>query len=594
MKNISYLPILFILTIILIACNSAPPIIYYQNNFGDIKEIEKFIKSNAPSEEAFVGVQRLAGLYLSSSLNSDAVNAYKNYKSYFPNMTQRFDKIISLLTQKKDSLKITLLTPNINTSDDEYLPVISADNQTLYFTGYSAITNPRRGKKGAELIFMSKYENGIWNEDEQLYLGITFKNAIMDVSADGNQIIIFINGDLFVTNKSISGWTAPKMFPYPINTVYYDADAKLTSDGKAIIFTSDRPGAIDTFVNYGKQYHGAFWGNPDIYVTIKTDSGYSEPINLGRTINTAYAERYPFLHPDGKTLYFCSEGHYGLGCMDIFKSTRLSDTSWTQWSEPVNLGKSINSPEDDLGYVISTDGSLAYFSSIKSGKSFGGQDIYTIKMPQEFKPNPVATINGIVRDIDGNYISADIVWHDLKSGKEMGRLKSDPNNGNYFIVLPLGTNYSYYAEKDGYYPISNNLDLTNENQAVSKNVNVNLYKKDKLENKPIILNNIFFDYDQSILKPESYYELDRLVALLKELSNTSIEISGHTDNKGLSNHNTLLSEQRAKSVVDYLVKMGINPNRLITIGYGKDNPIADNNTDEGRAKNRRVEFKILK
>jgi outer membrane protein OmpA-like peptidoglycan-associated protein len=468
----------------------------------------------------------------------------------------------------------------------------------MYFTG-----SGRKDCIKGEDIFYSDFINGSWQPAKNMGPPFSTKedDAINSVSADGNILVLFGNykgaiggGDNFYAEKETNGWSKIKSFPKPVNSIYWDCDGFLTADGKAFLFTSDRPGGIGDFHKGGDFFHGFYEGNSDIYVSVKTDSGWSNPINLGPAINTPYTERSPFLHPDGKTLYFSSDGFYGLGGLDVFKSVRKSDSSWTDWSEPVNLGKDINTTGFDIAYKITTDGKLAYFSSNRSGGK-GGYDIYSITLPEEARPQKnVMTIKGKVTDENNLPLEAQLKWFDLSTNIEAGELRSNPDNGEYLIILPVGSNYNYYAEKQGYYSVSNSIDLTNEKNYGVMEVDIKMVSIKSLEEKSIKLNNIYFDFDKYDLKPESYTELNRVYKLLSDNPDVKIEISAYTDTRGTDEYNLDLSQKRAQSAVNYLISKGIDVNRLTAIGYGKANPVSDNETEEGRALNRRVEMKVLK
>jgi outer membrane protein OmpA-like peptidoglycan-associated protein len=504
-----------------------------------------------------------------------------------------------MLKKSEQRLSVKNFGRGVNTVEDEYSPVPTADGKLLYFTGYN-----RPDGTGGEDIFVSESNNkGQWQSAKQLgkIINTTTHEYSSSVSTDGNQLIIFGNytesfgsGDLFYSDKTSSGWGKVRHFPSPVNTSNFDCDGKQTSDGKALLFVSDRYGCVGDYVKKGTQFHGSYWGNTDIFVCLKTKEGWSQPINLGSVINTPYAERSPFLHPDGKTLYFSSEGHYGLGRLDVFKTTRLRDDSWTEWSEPVNLGKEINGVGEDWGYIVTTQGDIAYFAADNKPDNIGKSDLYSITLPQEAKPEKVVTVQGRVLDDKGNPLEANIVWEDIDTRQQVGTLRSDPQTGNYFIVLPVGKNYGYYAEKTGYYPSSKNVNLKDEKIPEKVNEDIILFSKEAMIEKEVRINNLFFEYDKFELSPKSFLELDRLVEILQDFPKNKVEISGHTDNQGGDAYNNKLSQQRAQSVVDYLVSKGMPNSKFIAKGYGKSKPVAKNDTEEGRAMNRRVEFKILK
>lgn len=571
--------------------------IFAQRDLETIKtpeELKQYIYLTAPNEDAFVAVQMLAKPYVDKKDWNAAIKIYLDYREWFIDDVTRTDKIIELLNVPAQNLEVTNLE-TINTAKSEYFPVLTIDGKTMYFTF-------AEGKKGGEDIYYSQLISDTWIKPQNLGSPFSTKenDAINSISADGNTIVLFGSykghiggGDNFYAQKTANGWSEIKPFPKPVNSQYWDCDGYLTADGKAFFFTSDRKGGVGDFVKGGQFYHGEYEGNTDIWVSVKNDSGWGKPVNIGPAINTPYAERSPFLHSDGKTLYFSSDGHPGLGSLDVFKSVRLSDTSWTDWSEPVNLGKEINTAGYDVAYKISTDGRYAYFSSDREGGK-GGYDIYRVTLPKEAMPERnVVTIKGRVTDENANPVDAKLLWFDLSSNMNAGSLTSDPETGNYIITLPNGRNYSYFAEHPGYYSVSNNIDLVSQSDFSELTVDIIMQSVQSLQNTSIVLNNIYFDFDKSDLKPESFTELGRVVKFLTDNPNVKIEIAAHTDSKGSDDYNLSLSQKRAESVVGYLTSKGIDPARLIAKGYGEAVPIGDNNTEEGAAKNRRVEMKVL-
>ena len=326
--------------------------------------------------------------------------------------------------------------------------------------------------------------------------------------------------------------------------------------------------------------------------TLSTNQ-WTEPESLGYQINTPYAERTPFLHPDMKTLYFSSDGHGGIGKLDVFKSTRLADSCWNCWSKPINLGKEINTEESDWGYKISTDGEKAYFSKKKSAKE--NEDIYWLNLPPHLRPDFVATVSGKLLDINNKPVAAEIKWEDLQTGKSVGQSKSDPSDGSFFIVLPLGKIYGYYINKDEYFPISNNLDLRNNNKPIEivSDIKLVAFKQMIEEGTAVSINNLFFNFGKYDLLPYSIPELKRVAKIINN-NNLKVEINGHTDNIGDDKNNQVLSEKRAGAVKDFLITEGCSASLLTIVGFGKTQPIASNDNENGRAKNRRVELKFVK
>jgi outer membrane protein OmpA-like peptidoglycan-associated protein len=343
-------------------------------------------------------------------------------------------------------------------------------------------------------------------------------------------------------------------------------------------------------------------------VYVETGAGEGKLTNLGPVINTPYAEYSPYLHPDGKTLFFSSSGHYGLGGLDVFVATRQSDSSWTEWSEPVNLGKQINGPYNDWGFQITTGGDLAYYATAEKksgcwegditapGEACGPSDIFTTELPALARPAVTVTVSGMVMDPDKNPLEANIAWNDLTLNKSAGIAKSDPDSGGYLIILPAGHKYAYSAEKEGYMGASASLDFTDVTVSTDYKHDIVLYPLEKLvgEQIKVTMNNIFFDFDMYSLRPESYLELDRWVDFLTKNPDLKAEIHGHTCWLGSDEYNQKLSENRAKAVVNYLADKGVAKNRLGMKGFGESMPAASNDTKSGREMNRRVEVLLTK
>jgi outer membrane protein OmpA-like peptidoglycan-associated protein len=273
----------------------------------------------------------------------------------------------------------------------------------------------------------------------------------------------------------------------------------------------------------------------------------------------------------------------------------LREDSWTEWSAPVNLGKGLNSVEDDWGYKITTDGRYAYLAQagVKGGQ--GGFDLVRVELPADLRPSPVATVRGRIRSRSGEPLPAKLLYENLTEMSIAGELAAKPDDGSYFIALPLGKHFGYTANLEKYFPVSQHLDLRNRTASLDTVIDITLDRIDELRTQrgSIRLNNLFFDTDKADLKPESYPELNRLVQLLLAQPDARIEIAGHTDNVGGDAYNKSLSERRARAVVQYLVQKGIASARLVPLGLGLSQPVASNTTPEGRALNRRVEVRFL-
>ncbi len=558
----------------------------------------KFIKEKAPADEAFIAVQRIAEYYIEKKDWDSAAYIYEIFKPYFKDKQEDFDDIIAIIKAGEEGLVVRNLGNLINTFKSEWDPNPTPGGEYLYFT-----SNHRAGGQGSDDVWVSELKSGVWQKPVNLGQPVNGINqeTIDNVFVDGNGLMLsgtfegsFGGFDIYMTRASESGWGDLEHLPIPINTKYLDESGYLTGDGNAIIFCSDRPGGTGEFHQFNQYFHGDRHGNIDIYIAIKNESGWGEPINLGPVINTPFAERAAYLHPDGKTLYFSSDGHPGLGRMDVFKSTRLDDDSWTEWSKPVNLGKEINSAKNDWGYVVSLKGDSAFFASRDRPDNYGEWDIYSIALPKSAKPEQVVTISGkVIRD-RRRPTMAKIIWEDLETGEIVGELRSNPRTGHYFIVLPLGKNYGYYAEKKGHYPTSSSIDLTNATagEEIKENIFLTSAGEMKKNNASIIINNIFFDFDKSELKQESFPELDRLDKFLTNNRREKIIIEGHTDDVGSNKYNLELSLKRAEAVRDYLIDKGHPEKRFSVNGFGNARPITKGKSDRDRQKNRRVEIRF--
>ena len=332
------------------------------------------------------------------------------------------------------------------------------------------------------------------------------------------------------------------------------------------------------------------YGSRDLYVSFLMDDGrWSEPLNMGDTLNTALEEVAPFLAADDKTLYFSSNGITGYGKHDIFVSRRLDD-SWTKWSVPENLGPQINSPEDDAFFNIPPTGDYGYFSR---NVSEDNADIFRFELPKEHQPDAVVTVRGVVYNTKTKSpIQAKIIYESLPEGERQGSIESDPVTGEYQIILPTGRMYGYLAEAEGFVAINANIDL--KDTKVYGELGKDLFLVPIEKGAVVRLNNIFFDFDRYQLKEASFAELNRILEVMQENANLKISIQGHTDNIGTDSYNMTLSRNRAQAVVTYLEKNGIASDRLEAIGFGEEKPIASNDQEiDGRELNRRVEFEII-
>ncbi len=523
-----------------------------------------------------------------------AVNAYKHYLEAFPAEKERIVKIIKILEAPEQQVIIENLGDSINTKYHEYYPIITSDDQSLYFTA-----RHRPGGLGGEDIWISHRTAKGWRKAINMGAPINTEDheGFMCLSADGLTAFLFGNypdsygkGDIFYSIYQKDGWSPVKNIGPPINSPDFEGDAWFCADGTTVFFVSDRPGGIGEYRPRDERLIQQEY-NSDIYVCIKTDTGWCQPINLGDRINTPYCERCPVFHPDGRTLFFCSSGHPGLGDLDIFVAYKTGE-SWTDWSEPENLGKEINTIYKDWGYSISLNGDEVYFASVRED-GFGQSDIYKAKFAKKFT-TPITMVTGKLRDKRGQMLdSVRLEWEDIEKFKQLGTAYTRPQ-GDYAIFLPAGRWYRYTATKKGYIFTSRDIDLRREEKPrVHYDIEMPKITPESVPFPPALLN-LFFKLDSSELLPESKSELDRFLKLIRENPHwKKIEISGHTCDLGSDKHNKLLSQNRAQAVVDYIVAQGEPAERFVAKGYGYDQPLYREFTDEARKRNRRVEFRVL-
>jgi outer membrane protein OmpA-like peptidoglycan-associated protein/uncharacterized protein YegL len=757
-------------------------------NYANEYSYDLFIQKRANTDIGFVALQRIIEENISKKKFQLASSKLSNYRSSFNEApyTLWLDGLDSILNAPSQNIVISP-EKDINSLNEEMNPIPSFDGKSLFFCGKS-----RKDNIGGEDIFISQMGKSKTFTNAKTIKSICTSNneAPVSISADGNTLITWSSngsGDIYFSSKMANGeYSSPMPFPAPINLPYsYEADAMLTADGKGMFFISNREGGFNySGRNSGVTFHGDNNYSTDIYFShLLPNNQWSEPVTLDGNINSPYAERSPYLHPDGKTLYFSSDGHGGLGRMDVFKSTLLFENDYIHWNTPENLGKEINTAKNDWGFKFSTDGTKAYFSSesgqknessvillldvsgsmqgnkieslktsaketaefsiqnnseiailafdgtpqipikyylpfsrdlknifnfieglqavgstpmyqayseacqymknfsssssksksiilmtdgvadqsvplqaklqeVKSkgliyptqcialevpqnsqayidlntiavfskGKlfhaeraaqlnvafaeaskeiySFNSQttnrDIYSIELPIYLRPGMVATISGKLKDSKDQPVSAKMKWEDLESNREVGESKSDPTDGSFFIALPVGKNYGYYAETKDYYPLSGNVDLRQETKGIQIIEEFKLVSFEELKSKnvSVTINNVFFDFGKYDLLPASILELNRFANIINTYQR-KIEISGHTDNVGDDSDNLVLSERRAESVRNYLISIGCKPELLFSKGYGEAKPSYSNDTDNNRAKNRRVEFKFI-
>lgn len=560
-------------------------------------------------------------------LNADWDKAMEEYKKYRNTLDEKKEQeqiryVMKLIGEcingkelVKNPVRVFIDNPGtaVNSKYPDYAPVITADGGTMMFTsrrdgGLSLDADAGDGMFYEDIYVTTRSENG-WTPVKNMGKPINTEDhdATIGLSPDGSRLLIYKDekgGDLFYCTLSGETWSKPEKFDKNINTGYHESSACYSPDGKVLYFVSDRPDLS--------------LGGRDIFTSTLNEKGkWSDPVNIGAVINTPYDEESVFMHPDGKTLYFSSKGHSTMGAHDIFKTVFENG----KWTKPENLGYPINTPDDDVFFVLSASGREGYYSSFRPD-GVGEKDIYMITFLGPEKPvmlasedNLLASLSGAVRErvieptvevttakvtllrgvitdaITTEPLEAEIELIDNAKNQVLAVFRSNSTTGKYLVSLPSGKNYGIAVKKEGYLFHSENFDIPAlaDYQEVQKDIPL----KNIAVGSKIVLRNIFFDFDKSTLRSESTSELERLIKLLQDVPSMRIEISGHTDNKGADEYNLKLSESRAKTVVEYLVEKGIDKSRLESAGYGESQPMATNDTEEGRQENRRTEFKIL-
>ena len=532
------------------------------------------------------------GLALYSFLLGDYVAAQRHMESlleYKPRFSSVFNYEVSILAKSivlADSLvrnplnyALNILSENVNSEYDEYFPSLTVDGEKLFFTRLDPRHNTSKQRWNEDLYSCIQLE-GEWSPAQPLPSSVNSKmnEGANTISSDGRELFYAAmyhqRGDMNLYSSSYSNnqWTSPTPISQEVNSPSWDSQPCLSADGSMLFFTSSRPGGL---------------GNSDIYVARRdSNNTFSQIEQLPYPINTPGNDQRPHFHPDGKTLYYSTNGLPGMGGSDLYK-TELNDDG--TWSTPINLGFPINSFKDERGIFVSGDGRLAYISTDRPG-GMGGMDIYQFELPQSIAPRTTAYLKGTVLDsLSGQPIAATIEIYDLTRAKTYRTLNVDAMSGSFLIAIPGSFNYSFHITSSGKIPISRTLtsdtifrsgELLNEEFLLSSPSIGNQFR----------LNNVFFETNSAVLEEISQQELQLVANWMATVEDEVIfELQGHTDNRGSEDWNLTLSQQRADAVRNYLVSIGIPADRLIARGFGMTRPIDTNETEEGRANNRRTE-----
>lgn len=563
-----------------------------------IKAVEAALKL-APDKN--VKLYYLLGkAYYRSGKYQNASDAYQNYLQrvndsapFVAKARQSMTKCLGAVNLLKHPVPFQSvnLGDNINSEDDEYWPTITVDGNTLIFTrlvGSKSISSLHRSV-AQEDFYTSNLVDNVWQLSTPLTsINTIYNEGAQTISTDGKLLFFtactrndgFGSCDIYYSRNKAGNWSVAQNAGEPVNSPSWESQPSISANGESLYFVSNRKGGKGGMDIWKCNLKGfSISGNPI----------WGNPVNLGDSINTPGNEMSPFIHSDGKTLYFASDYWPGMGGYDIFYSRQKNDQSWTT---PQNIGYPINSFKDEQGLVVDASGKNAYYSSDRPGSR--GMDIYSFELHKDARPTPVSYIKGKIVDEDsGAPVCAKVELTDLENSKSVIRGESCWEKGEFLMCLPLGKEYAFNVSKEGYLFYSDNFQLKEKKEIIDPYILEIKMKKIKVGGA-VVLRNVFFNTGSYELLPESKVELQKLIDFLNLNKTVSIEVEGHTDNVGSAEMNQTLSESRAKEVYKYLIDNNIDVVRMKYKGYGLSKPVSSNDTAEGRALNRRTEFVIIK
>lgn len=567
---------------------------------GDIyREQDKTLDAIASYERAVASnpsffpaaIYFLGDLYLEKNQFDKAISAYTRFLKIEGSSPEKvliakfgYDKAIF----RKEAMRnpvvdiIYHLDSNINSEQQEYINYVNDQENYLVFTIKDSGPLGMLSSTIHEYFMESTKQDTLWQKPKVVDLPAieSFDRGGMNLSFDGKQMYLSGCGweeglgscDIYTSKLYAGKWQEPSSLSRSINSSSWESQASISANDMKIYFTSNRKG--------GK-------GGSDIWMSIKVKGKWTPAINLGDSINTTGNEMAPFIHADGQSLYYSSDGTIGMGGYDILISRKLPTGEWTKGK---NLGYPINSKDSDINIFPSIDGNKAWISSNREGGN-GGFDIYSFDLNESIKPKKIITLKGIVLDdITNQVLESTIEITDLQSSELLSISNSDIKNGEFLSVLFPEREYAINISRKGYFFYSGTLYIKgSESSYIQKTFKLIKISKGASAD----LQNIYFDTDKWGIKGESLPELNKLVALLTQNPDLNILIEGHTDNTGIESHNQLLSEKRAKAVMDFLISKHINPKRLSFKGFGANKPISENSTELGKALNRRTGIRVL-
>lgn len=552
----------------------------------DFKLMAKAYKGliNVCPDASEKAIYRLATYYYETKKYEEAISVYTTFLDLPPSDTNAADDAEVKLFRAKAFLNPVefkpVLVKGLSTPDPEYLPIISADNELCFFTRrFEYQSKNMLTSTSVEKFMISHNLNGKWDAGTPMELPFNKQNSGNEggptISLDNLHLFFTVNVkgnfDIYTSDLTPKGWSEPRSIGKANDPKFWDSQSSLSPDNRTLYFASFRDSVLQT---------------SDIYVAKKTNGDWNSANPITGPINTSRNEKAPFMHPDGKTLYFSSDGHAGMGGYDIYYSKKDEKGNW---GKPVNLGYPINTDADEVGFFVSTDGTKGYFASNKFGT--GGYDIYSFDMPVEARPEKMVLFKGQLKNDDNEVPdSARIEVRNIAS-KQVEQIDYDAYSGKYAGVLQANSEYLLTIQKDDYAFTSKLIDASKvDSPAVTVELDLRKIKEGEAYN----LNDILFETDSYQVTDKSKAVIQDFANFLKSNPKLKVAIYGHTDNSGKAEDNLLLSKNRAKAVYDYLITLGIEATRLSHNGFGQTKPVAPNTTEKGKSLNRRTEFVVLK
>jgi outer membrane protein OmpA-like peptidoglycan-associated protein len=578
---------------------------------GAIEDFENALRVSPNHSRTGMTFYRLADLYLDQGTYDKALANIKSFINH-PNPNEEYlksgysiyDNALFAIDAIKHPKPFNPVNagPGVNTQFAEYYPTLTVNGKELMFTRALPF-----GSTIQEDFFTSLNRENKWSTATPMpeHVNTEHNEGAPTISADGRSLIFVAcidetgtygeqrkgkgSCDLFFTQKIGTRWSNPVNLPGDVNSYHWETQPSLSADGKTLYFVR------------GLRGKGADQRNSDIYVSKLSEQGkWGAAERLSDVINTPFAEESVCIHPDGKTLYFASRGHAGMGGSDIFMSQMDNQGNW---SKPKNLGYPINTKFDENSLIVSAEGNLAFFASDRAG-GYGDLDIYYFELPKEFQPTTTYYFDGRVFDAQSNNpIPGHFTLKDIASGEVIIVSNADAINGTFTVPLPSNRQYVIEVTYDGYAMTSLGFDLTYNTNQTSYHLDIPMNPLNS--GTANILKNIYFDLNSSTLRKESNIELNNLANFLRTNPNLHIELGGHTDTRGNAEDNLKLSTERAKAVYTYLIQVErIDVNRLTFVGFGEREPIIidseiaalslETEREKAHQTNRRTVYKIIK